>query len=175
VNEQINKQLGSLNAHDAEIGRLRHEIGNGGGGRKFDDQAQYSEKVSSLIEESNKLWAFFQKFIDEHAVDRMKTIRSKETTMSDKINAMDWLARYSEFVTPDQINNVVQAFKNLYNGDESREGYIYHRHYSEAVPTIIQIIRSMRKKKVNGSLDEETYDQSMTILLSILEPLMINE
>lgn len=59
--------------------------------------------------------------------------------MTDKINAMDWLARYAEFVTPDQISNVVLAFKELYSGTDSqmRDSFIGHRHYSEAVPTVV--------------------------------------
>ncbi len=40
-----------------------------------------NSKLNSLVEEANKLWTFFQKFIDEHSVDR--------------------IARYAEFVTPD--------------------------------------------------------------------------
>lgn len=59
--------------------------------------------------------------------------------MTDKVNAMDWLARYAEFITPDQISNVVLSFKDIYCGNDSllREDFISHRHYSEAIPTIV--------------------------------------
>ena len=34
-------------------------------------------------------------------MDRMKVIRSPDTTLTEKINVMDWVARYAEYVTPD--------------------------------------------------------------------------
>jgi hypothetical protein len=39
-------------------------------------------KITSVLDEGNKLWAFFQRFIDEHSVDRIKTIRSNDTTIT---------------------------------------------------------------------------------------------
>ncbi len=52
---------------------------------------------------------------------------------------MDWLARYAEFVTPDQISNVVMAFKDIYSGPDPalRDQFINHRHNSEAIPTVV--------------------------------------
>jgi hypothetical protein len=52
---------------------------------------------------------------------------------------MDWLARYAEFVTPDQISNVVMAFKDIYSGPDGnlRDMYIGHKHNSEAIPTVV--------------------------------------
>jgi len=35
------------------------------------------------------------------------------------------------------------------------------------------MVRNLKSKK--ATLDDDTYDQSMTILLSILEPLLIND
>jgi hypothetical protein len=97
--------------------------------------------------------------------------------MTDKINCMDWLARYAEFITPDQISNVVLAFKDIYAGNDSqlRDQFINHKHNSEAIPTVVSMIRNLRGKRHSVSLDEETFDQNMCILLSILEPLLIND
>lgn len=136
-----------------------------------------NSKLNSLVDEANKLWTFFQKFIDEHSVDKIKIIRSKDTSLTEKINCMDWLARYAEFVTPDQISNVVLAFKDIYSGNDSqmRDNFISHRHNSEAIPTVVQMVRNLRNKRNTISIDEETFDQNMCILLSILEPLLIND
>ena len=67
----------------------------------MEDFLSNNSKLNSLVEEANKLWTFFQKFIDEHSIDRIKLIRSKERSITDKIDCMDWLARYAEFITPD--------------------------------------------------------------------------
>jgi len=80
----------------------------------MEDFLANNSRLNGLVDEANKLWTFFQKFIDEHAIDRAKTIRSLDNTFTDKFNAMDWLARYAEFVTPDQISAVVLSFKDMY-------------------------------------------------------------
>ena len=161
LNDGQNKIFLSLNAHDSEINRIRNEMGgNLDSLKRMEDFLNNNSKLNSLVEEANKLWTFFQKFIDEHSVDRIKIIRSKDNSLTDKINAMDWLARYAEFITPDQISNVVLAYKDIYAGLDSqlRDNYIEHKHYSEAIPTVIQMIRNLRQKKNSVALDEDTYD-----------------
>ena len=102
LHEGQSKAAIALNAHDAELNRLRNEIGgNQDSQKRIEDFLNNNQKLNSLVEEANKLWTFFQKFIDEHSVDRIKIIRSKDNSITDKINAMDWLARYAEFITPD--------------------------------------------------------------------------
>ena len=44
-----------------------------------------------------------QRFIDEHATDRIKLLRSGEVNLKDKMNVMDWLARNSDFLSADPI------------------------------------------------------------------------
>eukprot|EP00347_Sterkiella_histriomuscorum_P015644 403356242 len=178
LNDGQNKLAIALNTQEAEIARLKNDIvGNLDSVRKMEDFLNNNSKLNSLVEEANKLWTFFQKFIDEHSVDRIKIIRSRDNSLTDKINAMDWLARYAEFVTPDQISNVVMAFKDLYSGPDAqlRDSFINHKHNSEAIPTVVQMLRNLRSKRNTIALDEETFDQNMSILLSILEPLLIND
>lgn len=102
LNDGQNKLAIALNSQEAEIARLKNDIiGNLDSLRKMEDFLNNNSKLNSLVEEANKLWTFFQKFIDEHSVDRIKIIRSRDNSLTDKINAMDWLARYAEFITPD--------------------------------------------------------------------------
>ena len=87
---------------ESEIARIKNEsLNNNDQVKKMEDFLNNNSKLNSLVEEANKLWTFFQKFIDEHSIDRIKLIRSRDSSMTDKINTMDWLARYAEFVTPD--------------------------------------------------------------------------
>ena len=43
------------------------------------------------------------------------------------------------------------------------------------MPTVVQMVRTLRQRKLTVNVDEETFDQNMSILLSILEPLLIND
>jgi hypothetical protein len=66
--------------------------------------------------------------------------------MFEKMNTMDWLARYSEYLTPDSITNTVMAFKELYNTDNTvtRNSFINSKHSSEAVNTVIFMIHNAK-------------------------------
>ncbi len=40
------------------------------------------DRLGHLVEEANKLWIFFQKFIDEQGIDQLKIIRSADTEIT---------------------------------------------------------------------------------------------
>ena len=58
------------------------------------------DRLGQLVEEANKLWVFFQKFIDEQAMDQVKNIRSPDVQLTPKITSLEWFARYAEDITP---------------------------------------------------------------------------
>ena len=58
------------------------------------------DRLGQLVEEANKLWVFFQKFIDEQAMDQVKNIRSPDVQLTPKITSLEWFARYAEYITP---------------------------------------------------------------------------
>ena len=129
--------------------------------RKMEDFLTNNSRLNGLVDEANKLWTFFQKFIDEHAIDRAKIIRSLDNTFTDKFNAMDWLARYAEFVTPDQISSVVMSFKDMYANNTDpviREAFISHKHNSESVATLCLMMRNLKTKRETVTIDQETFD-----------------
>ena len=129
--------------------------------RKMEDFLTNNSRLNGLVDEANKLWTFFQKFIDEHAIDRAKIIRSLDNTFTDKFNAMDWLARYAEFVTPDQISAVVMSFKDMYANNTDpviREAFISHKHTSESVATLCLMMRNLKTKRETVTIDQETFD-----------------
>ena len=131
-----------------------------------------SAKVEALVEETNNLYFMIQRFIDEHAVDRIKQLRSQEVTLKDKMNIMDWLARNSDFLSADPIQDCIQAFKELYNTENAtlKNAYIFAKHSSNVIQTIVGSLEQYQKQ----TRDEEV-SQKLTILFSILEPLLIND
>ena len=58
------------------------------------------DRIGQLVEEANKLWVFFQKFIDEQGMDQVKNIRSPDVQLTPKITSLEWFARYAEYITP---------------------------------------------------------------------------
>lgn len=97
---------------------------------------------------------------------------SVDKPMKDKMNRMDWLARNAEFLSPDQITKCLIAFKDQFNNQspQIRNQFISANHTSNAIITVINLID-------HASLlnrDEETISR-LAILLSIFEPLLIND
>ena len=102
----------------------------------------------------------------------IQEIKSVDNPVKDKMNRMDWLARNAEFLSPDQITKSLLSFKDLFNGKSlpARNSYITARHTSNAVVTVVNLIDFANK------LPKDSESESrLAILLSILEPLLIND
>jgi hypothetical protein len=56
-----------------------------------------------------------------------------------------------------------------------REAFISHKHNSEAVATLCLMMRNLKTKKETATIDQETFDQNLSIFLSIMEPVLIND
>ena len=85
---------------------------------------------------------------------------------------MDWLARNAEFLSPDSITKCLMSFKELYITDNvpSKNTYINAKHTSNSAITVINLIEHTNLL----NKDEEVVSR-LAILLSILEPLLIND
>ncbi len=89
------------------------------------------------------------------------------------MNQMDWLARNSEFLSPDCISKCILAFKDLYSNDQVtlKNAYITAKHTSNAVITLVNLIEHTKQLQPR---DDEVMSR-LSILISILEPLLIND
>ena len=85
-------------------------------------------RLIALVDEANSKWTFYQKFIDEQANDQIKVIRSGDTDYSVKLMAVEWVLRYTQFVTPEYVSEAANALRDLYQGKSQQvcEKYISH-------------------------------------------------
>ena len=93
-------------------------------------------------------------------MDQVKNIRSPDVALTPKISSMEWFARYAEYITPDTLITGIKTFKNLHSGQnvEDIKMFISHYHHSEAVPTCLQSIRTLKTKIESDLLTVDTYD-----------------
>lgn len=128
--------------------------------------------MEALIEETSSLFKFMQGFIDEHAVDRIKALKTVDVNLKEKMNIMDWLARNSDYLSAKPITDCIVAYKELYSTDNTtlRNAYIYAKPSSNA----IQTVKVLLQDAVVQTRDE-TNVQRLTVLFSILEPLLTND
>ena len=128
--------------------------------------------MAMISEEMSEIWSFMQRFIDEHTVDMAQDLRQEHVPLTKKIDWMDWLARNAEFFSPEAISKSLVAFKALYNFEDvaQRNAFIKAKHTSNAVLTVGNLT-------THAAQLQRTEDAKarLAILLSIYEPLLIND
>lgn len=124
--EAINNELIDLKNEKRALSNLK---------QKVHWASDASAKVEALVEETNNLFNFIQKYIDEQAVDRIKMLRSQDVNLKEKMNIMDWLARNSDYLTAQPIQECIVAFKELYNTENAtlKNAYIFAKHSSNVI------------------------------------------
>lgn len=56
---------------------------------------------------------FFQRFVDEQGNDYLKIIRNPGTSLYQKLDAIEWMARYTEFLSPESVTLGSHYFTDL--------------------------------------------------------------
>ena len=128
-----------------------------------------------------------KRFIDDHAIERIDTINKpakdilnelhRDSNLREKFDALGWLARSVELVSPYLVQDMLRNFKRNVSQPEHRslrESYIKSYHGSNAATVVLrrlnQILESERIVEVNDGRM-----QKFTLLLCIMEPLVVNE
>jgi len=90
---------------------------------------------------------------------------------------MEWLARSIEFLTPDCIAMASNYIKEHYADPRSKATleFIGYQHTSEAIPTVVQKMKTKDTEFTVRSCDFKQYDEACSMLLMILEPLTVND
>jgi len=72
-------------------------------------------------------------------MDQVKVIRSQDFDYNLKLASVEWLVRYTEFVTPDIFEQAIAEFKKSQIDINREEAYKYvqHDHRSEAIPSLL--------------------------------------
>jgi hypothetical protein len=80
---QFISRLGRLESDVIEIKNERKALANLKS--KIHWASDANAKLEVVVEETNNLWQFMQKFVDEHTTERVEVIRS-EANIKDKMN-----------------------------------------------------------------------------------------
>jgi hypothetical protein len=112
------------------------------------------------------IWMFFQRFVDEQGHDYLKVIRGPSFSLIDKLNAIEWLARYSEFITPDTCIMASNYFSEMFSRglrlNPMAESFLTYQHTSEAIPTIFSKLRTKEQEFTTDNITFEMWDEAAT-------------
>ena len=92
------------------------------------------------------------------------------------MEALEWLSRYSEFISPEYITKTILAYKDVMIKGAQKEDYKKYKHESNTILLCCNYVEKCYEE-LRGAADDDTRQQNeskLAILLSILEPLMIN-
>jgi len=61
-----------------------------------------------------------QNFIDEHVNDKVRLVRSSYKPIEEKMEVLEWLCRYTELVSYEQVLKLVQSYREWFLCSERR-------------------------------------------------------
>jgi len=73
------------------------------------------ERMQGVIDHVKSLFSFYMQFINEQANDKIKLVRSgQDNTIESKLEAMEWMARYITYVSPNMVQQITDEFKTVF-------------------------------------------------------------
>ena len=154
-----------------KVKQMEEDIGNMGDGSGGPGIG--GKKKSALEDEIANIWSFLQRFADENAMDKIELIKTENQPVQAKIDVLGWLGRYNEFITLPMITQVVMNFKETLIPTSNailRNNYITAKHSSHAVLNLVKTLQFLKYK-----FSEEDGKQKVSVILSILEPALVND
>ena len=123
--------------------------------------------------------------------DKLLLIRNKNKPFESKCDSLEWLSRYANFYSPDNVYSLITAFKEIYTGNDVnyRTAYIDAKHGSDSIYILINGIRNETNKMNNlqaqslnfsknltgSSVVMESNETKIAFLLNLMEPLIVND
>ncbi len=120
-------------------------------------------------------WTYIQQFADLHAVDKAREVKVPDGNYTAKLNCLDWLIRYHEYLSGKSSILVIDAFKEVIHPSKvhERSTYASAKHASDIMNQLLTSMRNIKK----GTAPEEVR-QSLTdagTYMAILEITLVND
>eukprot|EP00826_Nyctotherus_ovalis_P031807 TRINITY_DN2555_c0_g1_i6.p1 TRINITY_DN2555_c0_g1~~TRINITY_DN2555_c0_g1_i6.p1 ORF type:complete len:970 (-),score=278.59 TRINITY_DN2555_c0_g1_i6:145-2916(-) len=134
------------------------------------------EKIKVQVEgNSNSCWNYVQQFADLHAVDKANEIRTLGNNYTAKLNCLEWLIRYHEYLSEKSSFKVIEAFKDIIHPTRihERTAYSTAKHSSDIMNQIVSCIRKIKKINTQEELKHSLSDAGT--YMAILEITLIND
>jgi len=120
-------------------------------------------------------WSYIHRYTKQHIVDKIKKIKSPASNYTQKLNCLDWFARYNEYIDGDSASSLIQAFKETINQSKvyERTTYISAKHNSDVMSELVKRLRNLKKGTTTEELARSLREAGT--YLSIIEVAIINE
>lgn len=118
---------------------------------------------------------YIQKFTDQRALDKLQKIRSGESSYTAKLNCLEWLLRYHEYLTGKAALTIIEAFRqNIYSSRiYERTAYSSAKHSSNIMEQLVRCIRGIRTPHSAQEASQVLADAGT--FMSVLEIALMND
>ena len=100
-----------------------------------------AELQQAIATEAKEIFEFVQEFVNEEAMNCIRIIDSKQKTPTQKMDAIDWILRNNEFISPKLYSNFVQRCYELYNkSSTSQSSFFFIEHTSDILISFKKLI-----------------------------------
>jgi len=120
-------------------------------------------------------WTYIQQFADLHAIDKMKEIQAQDGNYTSKLNCLEWLIRYHEFLSGKSTLQVIEAFKELIHPTRvhERAAYASTKHNSDIINQLVVAMRNIKKGTTAEEMKNALSDAGTN--MAVLELALIND
>jgi hypothetical protein len=154
-------------------------VGGGGGGgsmmpysgivsRLSDNNEEFKRTREIIKKETEHLFSFMQEYVNEEAMQCLTVIKSHKKTTTEKYDALDWMVRNIEFVSPKIYTSLLKACKDAY--EKGPEDQFFRTFFAQAHGS--EIIATLRRL-VLESLEASNEDPIRSFLINYVEGLEV--
>ena len=136
------------------------------------------EKIKTQIKDnSNLCWDYVQQFVDLHAIDKANEIKTLGNNYTAKLNCLEWLIRYHEYISERSSFKVIEVFKEMIHPTKvhERTAYSMAKHSSDVMNEIVFRIRSIKKPTTTKEEEQNNFLSDTRTYLAILEITLMND
>eukprot|EP00826_Nyctotherus_ovalis_P002381 TRINITY_DN10471_c0_g1_i1.p1 TRINITY_DN10471_c0_g1~~TRINITY_DN10471_c0_g1_i1.p1 ORF type:complete len:346 (+),score=69.67 TRINITY_DN10471_c0_g1_i1:79-1116(+) len=122
-----------------------------------------------------KSLTYVQRFTDQRALDKVKKIKNVDSNYTVKLNCLEWLLRYHEYLTGKSALSIIEAFRESVYSSRVYEKSAFSsiKHSSDIMTQLVKHIRDT--KGPNPAQDKAQTLSNIGTYMSILELALIND
>ena len=192
IEDLINTTTGKLNKlNDASIDtnskermlldkvqevKLMNDTIKKGNRELYDDIMRHNAKLKEEMQEYfNSSLGYVQHFTNLHALDKVAEIKSLDTSYTTKLNCLEWLIRYHQYISIESSSVVIQAFNELIQPSRIHERKVYSsvKHTSDIMNQLVKSLHGIKKGHSSEELSQALSDAEL--FMAILEIALIND
>ena len=133
------------------------------------------KKLKKIIQyETEDIVKFNREFVDECALKQISTIKSTKRTCTEKMEALEWVVRNIEFISPKLFKKMIRTCWEIkQKGKSAKKTLFYVKHDSDVIQAVNKLLTETQTAESNAQ--REALSSLLPSYLEALEVILLNE